>query len=138
MTTDYLRPMNETLEIALAVLERGWATPNDLRRAQAWRNAAGPKLGTLAMRRGQLTMDHVFEILGEQAISGGLFGEIAVQLGHLDKGDLHELLELQATQVPTLMDALTALSLITSKQADELHQALREKASDRIAVGLAT
>ena len=111
--------MDDVLE-ATIVLENGWASADDVRRANAACYRSRPQLGKLAMTRGKLTVPQVFEILGQKAITGDLFGETAMQLGLLRKGDLYDLLQLQANLTPTLTESLLALDMITTEQADVL------------------
>ncbi len=108
---------NSAFEMALTVLEAGWATIDELRRADEWRHRQRPRLGKLAMKHGKLTMSQVFAILGEQAGTSKLFGETAVVMGFLDKGQLYELLLMQADLTPTLAEALVTLGMITPEQA---------------------
>lgn len=115
-------PADECFETALAVIERGWASVDQLRSAHAWRYEHRPRLGKLAMSQGQLTVAQVFAILREQAVSGALFGELAVQLGFLDRGSLYGLLQEHARLTPTLLDALVAISVISTKQADFIRE----------------
>jgi hypothetical protein len=69
------------------------------------------------MTHGKPTMAQVFAILGGRAVTGKLFGETAVEMGYLDKGQLHELLLIQADLTPTLAEALVSFGVITSEQA---------------------
>jgi hypothetical protein len=108
---------DELCETAMAVIEAGWGTTDDVRRASAWRMSHRPQLGKLALMSGNLKVQQVFEVLRRQAIVGGLFGEIAVELGFLERGTLYELLEQQARLTPTLSDALLNLAIITPEQA---------------------
>lgn len=110
------RDPNEALETALTVLEAGVATIDELRQANIWRHTQRPQLGKLAMKQGKLTITQVFAILGEQAITGKLFGETASELGYFED-DLYELLKHQAELTPTLADALVTLGVITAEQA---------------------
>lgn len=108
---------DELGETAIAVIEAGWATTDDVRRGHAWRVDHRPQLGKLALMSGSLTVRQVFAVLKRQAIAGGLFGEIAVELGYLDRGTLYDLLEQQTRLTPTLSDALLNLAIITPEQA---------------------
>ena len=108
--------MDESLLTCLALIEAGWATTDQLRQADVWRRKAHPQLGTLALTHGMLTVAQVFDILGQQALAGGLFGQIALQMGFLSKSDLYELLELQSRMTPTMVEALVALAIITPEQ----------------------
>lgn len=107
----------ELCETAMAVIEAGWGTTDDVRRGNAWRMSHRPQLGKLALMSGSLTVQQVFEVLRRQALVGGLFGELAVELGYLERGTLYELLEQQARLTPTLSDALLNLTIITPEQA---------------------
>jgi hypothetical protein len=68
------------------------------------------------MALGNLTMAQVFDILGQQTVTGDLFGETAVIMGYLDRRDLYDILQKQADLTPTLADSLVALNVITPKQ----------------------
>jgi hypothetical protein len=114
--TSDIASTDQTLETCLAVIDAGWATTDQLRQAVTWRRTARPQIGNLAMTYGILTVGQVFEILDQQAVTGGLFGQIGVQLGLLSKTDLQELLELQSNLTPTLADALVTLGIISPNQ----------------------
>ncbi len=109
-------PLDETLATCLAVIEAGWATTAQLRHAAAWRRGARPQLGNLAMTQGTLTVAQVFDILGQQACVGGLFGQVAQQMGLLSNIDLYELLELQSNLTPSMADALVTLGILSPEQ----------------------
>ena len=109
---------NLTIETALISLERGWATPDDVRRANEWRYRQRPQIGQLALENRKLTMPQLFAVLGEQATGGGMFGDIAVKLEFLSQGDVYELLTLQSNATPTLLEAMRALEILDQSQAD--------------------
>jgi hypothetical protein len=108
------------LEIALRVIDRTWASTADVRQAIEWQRRGTPQIGKLAMLDGKLTMAQVFEILGEQAMTGGLFGEVAIEGGFLSADDVRELLQRQSLLVPNLSDALVATGKLTPQQACDL------------------
>ncbi|MDX1963827.1 MAG: hypothetical protein SFX18_11775 [Pirellulales bacterium] len=108
---------NSTFETALAVLEHGWATIDQLRGANHWRLAQASKIGKLALVKGKLTMAQVFTVLAEQDCRGKMFGETAVELGYLTYQDVYELLLEQANGIPNLLDALVTQNVISPHQA---------------------
>ena len=116
MAPQVRNPNDEGFETAMAVVEAEFASLDQLRRANAWRHKHRPQIGKLAMTLGKLTMAQVFDILGQQAVSGELFGKTAVQMGYLDESDLYELLQKQTDFTPTLADSLVALNVITPEQ----------------------
>jgi hypothetical protein len=107
-----------TFETALTVLQRGWATIDQLRYANAWRLKHCPRIGKLALISGKLTKAQVLTVLAEQRSLETTFGQTAVALGLLDQGDVFELLQLQGKRIPLLEDALVALKVITPEQAE--------------------
>lgn len=117
MTTPDCNRMDEAIESSLAAIDAGWATTDQIRRANAWRKQSRPQIGKLALFRDKLTMAEVFSVLSKQAVEGGLFGEIAVELGLLDNNELCELLGLQMELTPTMADALVSTNVITPAQA---------------------
>ena len=110
---------NITFAAALAVLDAGLATTQQLRDANAWRHTQRPQIGKLAMSQGKLSMGQIFEILSTQAANGKLFGEIAVELGFL-QDELYFLLKQQEELTPTLLESLVTLGFITTMQAEVL------------------
>jgi hypothetical protein len=81
------------------------------------------------MKEGKLTVAQVFEILGQQARVGGLFGQIARQMGLLSQVELYDLLELQSQLTPTMTEALIALGTITPSQAQLVLEGVSSEAS---------
>ena len=108
---------DETLTTALAAIELGVATIDQLQLANDWRRKRRPQIGKLALIHGKLTVAQVFDVLSQQAETGGLFGQTAVQLGFMTLGDLYELLQKQAALTPTLADALVNQGVISPEQA---------------------
>ena len=129
MTAAECKPIawEEAVETALAALDAGWATLDELIAALADRRRARPEIGKLALSARKLTMKQVFQILEQQAIDGKLFGEIAVDKGFLTEIDVEQLLAAQATLCPTLSEILVANKTISSEQASTLRNRLRER-----------
>ncbi len=116
MTYHDERSMDEVLNTALSALDAGLVTTEQVRRANAWRRKMHPQLGKLAMAEGKLSVAQVFDILGHQAVDGGLFGRIAVSQGFLTEKDLFELLQIQTRLTPSMADALVALEFIGAER----------------------
>ena len=116
MTYHDERLMDEVLNTALSALDAGLVSTEQVRRANAWRRKMHPQLGKLAMAEGKLSVAQVFDILGHQAVEGGLFGRIAVSLGFLTEKDLFELLQIQTKLSPSMADALVALEFIGAER----------------------
>lgn len=114
------KQMDEVLTTALAALDAGLVSSAQIRRANAWRRKTHPQLGKLAMAEGKLTVAEVFDVLGHQAVEGGLFGQVAINLGFMNEKDLFELLEVQQRLTPTLADALVALEFVSTEQMSGL------------------
>ena len=117
MPTRNRESLNAALDFALSVLEAGWATIAELRQANDWHYSIRPKLGKLAMMQGKLSMAQVFAVLREQAMTGKLFGEQAEEMAFLDKGQIYELLTIQAHLTPTLAQTMVDRGVITPEQA---------------------
>jgi len=119
--------VDEALETALAALAEGMATVDELRRAAYARRQARPVIGKLALTERKLRMPEVFRILGQQAITGEMFGDLAVRMGLLDEAGLNDLLRLQATLTPALSDVLVTQGILTSAQAEALRNNVRQR-----------
>lgn len=117
---------DEVVETLLAALDAGWATTDQVRQAYAWRRRSRPQIGKLALAKGKLTMAQVFDVIGRQALEGGLFGQVALQMGFIDKSALYELLDLQADLAPSMADALIAVDVLTPTQASVLVDQARQ------------
>lgn len=111
---------DESLETALAVLSAGWASLDDLVDAAAARRAQRPTIGQLLLTHRKLTVRQVFAVLAEQATSGKLFGEIAVDMGLITQADVHQALQLQASLCPTLLQVLVSRDVLTPQQAESI------------------
>jgi hypothetical protein len=109
-------PNDQSLELALEILDAGLATIDQVREANAYRNQQRPQFGKLAVAMGKLKMAEVFSILRRQTETSGLFGDVAVEMGLLEEGDLYEVLQKQANLTPTLLDSLVALSILSAEQ----------------------
>lgn len=120
MLTQDHRLVDESLGACLAALDLGLATSAQIRSANAWRLATRPQIGKLALKRGELTISQVFEILAKQADSGELFGKIAVDMGYLTNEALFGLLESQSELTPTLTEALVATNALRPDQAAQV------------------
>ena len=116
---------DEPLNTALAALAQGVATVEQLEAAAESRRQERPAIGELALAERKLNMAQVMQILGEQAITGELFGKIAVRLNHLSTADVNALLHLQATLTPDLSDILVSQGVLTADQAEALRNDVR-------------
>jgi hypothetical protein len=117
---------DEPLETALAAIAQGMATAEELQAAAVARRQSRPAIGRLAITQRKLTMAQAFRILGQQAVTGELFGDIAVQMGFLDEAELHGLLQRQATLTPALSDVLVTQGVLTPEEAEALRGQIRE------------
>ena len=111
---------DEPLNTAFRLLSRKLATPRQIQAAVEFCRENRPKIGALALVEGKLKVREVFQILGEQATTNEVFGEIAVRLGFLDRSTLRELLWLQVERSPKLEDVLAQQGVISYRQRSEL------------------
>lgn len=118
--------LSATLETALFVLEQGWASIDQIRHANQWRLAQSPRIGKLAHNIGKLTRAQVIAIVQEQRVRGKLFGETAVELGYMNFNEVHDLLSIQSSFTPCLLDALVELLLITPAQAELVSESIAD------------
>ena len=81
-------------EISECVAARLGIAVSDLPQPGIWAQS-GNTIGALALRVNLLTIDQVDEIINAQETSRKLFGEIAIELGFVQKSDVDRLLELQ-------------------------------------------
>jgi hypothetical protein len=116
---------DEPLATAIAALQQGLVSLDDVKQAAERRRTVRPLIGMLALHQRQLTMSQVFRILEVQAETNELFGLIAVKLGYLTESKLNDLLQDQARLTPSLVDALAALGTLTMEQADLLRKQIQ-------------
>ena len=123
---------DEAVETTIAVLEAGWASRSEIADAVAARRALRPPIGELLLKRRKLTMRQVFQILEEQATSGKLFGRIAIEMGFATETDINEILQLQNSLSPSLLQMLLSREILTPEQAKSvearIHARLRQHA----------
>lgn len=118
--------LSASLETALFVLEQGWANIDEIRHANKWRLAQSPRIGKLAHNIGKLTIAEVLKVLEQQRIRGKLFGETVVELGYMNSNEVHDLLSIQASFTPCLLDALVELLVITPAQAELVSESIAD------------
>jgi hypothetical protein len=104
----------------LLALADGLATLDQLKDALALYRAQRQPLGRLALQHRMLTTLQVYKVLDDQAENGGLFGEVAVRLGFLDKAKFCDLIMLQNRSTPAFYEFLEQQHIITAEQAIEL------------------
>lgn len=83
-----------TDELALFLAERLGLSIDDLPQPGIWAQS-GNTIGAIALRMNLLTIDQVDDIINAQETESKLFGQIAIELGFIDKDELDRLLELQ-------------------------------------------
>lgn len=109
---------DEAVEVALAVLETGLITKEQLRKCLDIRRKSRPPIGKLAVLSRTLSMGQVFRILEHQADSSKPFGRVAIDLGFMNETQLGNLLHNQADSTAPLTEVLVTEDLITRTQAD--------------------
>jgi len=79
------------------LVERGYVDAQEAGQITSNAQNFAEIIGALAMRNGLMTSGQIEEVLSNQQ-SGQLFGQAAVQHGHLSQDDVDRLLDLQALQ----------------------------------------
>lgn len=130
-TADQHEFWDKSAEIAIEALAVGAVSLDDLRASLAERARMRPLIGELAVKRRKLSIAQVFRVLEHQASNGGMFGGLAVELGFMSEADLGELLYIQATYTPSLIDILLTNSCLTISQAEHLRNQIRVNSLDR-------
>ncbi|MBI3090405.1 MAG: hypothetical protein HYY96_07020 [Candidatus Tectomicrobia bacterium] len=106
------------------LVQRGYVTEEELRRALEFQRFQHTSLGSLALQRGLLTESEVLDILFHQEEQGELFGEAAVALGLLTEEQISALLNEQRMNLPPLGQVLQRLGLVSptdlARALDEL------------------
>lgn len=69
----------------------------------------------IALKEKVLTLSQVFNILNTQADTPKFFGEIAVNLGYLDKDGIEKLLAIQQEGMPAIEDILVEMKKIDNE-----------------------
>lgn len=83
-----------TDELSLFLAERLGVSIEELPQPGIWAQS-GNTIGAIALRMNRLTIDQVDDIINAQETESKLFGQIAIELGFIDKPELDRLLELQ-------------------------------------------
>ena len=71
-------------------------------------------------------MGQVFDVLAQQTRSSLPFGELAIEMGYLDREQLGELILRQIDSVPTLSELLVSLEIISEEDLSEAIEARRQ------------
>lgn len=103
--------------------EKGIITSDQFAEAVRFQLSRQTALGTLATRKGLLTVKQVFQILSENALEPDrCFGQTAIELGFITHEELAVLLYEQSKETPDLNKVLVELGFVTHSQiARELH-----------------
>src|SRR5262245_52552152 len=118
---------DEPVETTLAILSAGWASIEEITEAVAARRTLRPTIGQLLLIQHKLNVHQVFQVLGEQATSAKLFGQIAIDMGFIKESDVNEILQLQASLCPPLWQVLESRGVITPDQAGLIQKATRSR-----------
>lgn len=124
---------DEGVETALDVISEGLVSVEVLRRVVADRRLDRSPIGKIMMSHGMLTMDQAFEVLGHQASSDQLFGEIAVQLGFVTAEQVRTCIDVQIEETPSLLKTLVDEQLLTTEQAAGVAARVRARFRKRTA-----
>jgi hypothetical protein len=84
------------------------------------------------MESGALTKIHVLHILSNQTKQQKRFGQIALDLGYLDKQQLADLLLEQDDRLRPISEILVAMGAITQSQMQSELKAFRQHAADKM------
>jgi hypothetical protein len=104
-----------SVEFGQFLVARGLLTEADLNEALDIQQERQSLLGQIAIREQYMTVRQVMDVLRGQAGGASPFGEVAVQLGYLDKPDVEELLILQHNTRPRLTDVLIEQGRLTAE-----------------------
>ncbi len=101
------------------LLHKGLITEEQLIKALDHQLHSRVWLGRLAFEDELLDLDQVVEILARQDVTKKLFGEVAVELGHLTSAQRDHLLEVQKLRSPRLGQVLAELGLFSVDVLEE-------------------
>lgn len=108
------------MQFGMYLYRNGIVTAEQLVEAMAMQDECRVPLGVLAMESGKLAVRDVLSVLRVQSdLPNDRFGDIAIDLGLLDKRDLAELLMLQSDRRVSLGECLVELGFMTKEQYDE-------------------
>ncbi len=97
------------------LVRRGLLRPAQLLEALERQQSAKLSIGRLALQEGILPIEQVLEILAHQQELGAerkSFGELAIELGHLDAGQRDDLLKRQQRSTAPLAQVIVELGLL--------------------------
>jgi hypothetical protein len=111
-------------DFASFLLAKGAAGKGQVVAALEEQRRSRPPIGRVAIHAGMLDGAGVFGVLAHQARHPSQrFGEAAIELGILSRGQVDELLHLQRKQTPSLEAVLVKLGAIDEDAAHELREA---------------
>lgn len=109
------------------LVQRGLVTREDVRRARAYQLGQSRRIGVLAMERYLLSPGQVLDIRSHQRRGAGLFGEVAVTLGHLTRAQVEHLLWVQRQNRVRIGECLVKNGALNADEMEAaLHEYLRE------------
>ncbi len=74
-----------------------------------------PRVGHIALWSGRLRMSQIWQILEHQADKGGLFGDIAIELGFFDKAARDEIIIEQLERRPRVEELLVERGYVSAE-----------------------
>lgn len=109
------------------LIARDLVTPEHIVECLDLQAEVTPRLGLIALWSGHLRMSQIWKILEHQAELGGLFGDVAIELGFLDTHERDALVLEQIGRRPSLEELLVERGYV---DAEALRRAKREWAQD--------
>lgn len=107
------------MRFGIYMMRRGVLSAEQLIEALDEQMSLQPPMGQLAIEEGVLSVREVFAVLRTQAdTANGRFGDAAMQLGLLDRGQVANLLMLQADRIPPLSDLLVSIGTLDQATVD--------------------
>ena len=120
----------QDLEIQMRIGEylvsKGMVTKFEIVTALEQQRSMQQPIGRVAIRHGFLTINQVFDLLRLQTDRldsqlpedecHHLFGNLAVEFGYIDEDQRLEILRLQATTCPELIDVLVEMKVLTEEE----------------------
>ena len=106
------RSQSTTERFGAHLIERGFATSEQVLAALDLQRARQTFFGRVAHTNRMLTITEIFSILNWQADHGGKFGEVGVKLGYLTAAQVDIILQIQLESRPPLGEILVEMGVL--------------------------
>lgn len=114
---------------------KGFLTADQADRVAIWASARHDPVGIIAVEHGLILGRQIDEVLGHQKDCDWRFGQVAVEMGHLTKGTLNALLQIQRVREwARVAEAVILAGILPSEQ---VFRAFGEFISEHVSVDAA-